>query len=51
MCFPCLLGINLDTKEFSNIDPLYYIVSKCDINIINYFISWSEYHVMRRAYV
>ena len=51
MSFPCQLRINLDTKEFSDIDPLYYVITELYINIINDFISWREYHVMRFAYV
>ena len=49
--FPCQLKINLDTKEFSNTDPFHYIITALYMNIINYFISWREYHVMLLAYV
>ena len=51
MSFPRQLRINLDTKEFSDIDPLYYIITELYIDIINNCISWCEYHVMRFAYV
>ena len=51
MSSPCLLRINLDTKEFSDINPLYYIITELYIDIINNFIAWREYHLVRFVYV
>ena len=43
---PIQLWINLSTKEFRYINPLYSNTINTNIYIIDDFVSWGKYHVM-----